>query len=123
MDWASIFDEVHPQPGAADVVLAEFVAEVARPMSAAEIRGVNARQTSPFPRGDPLHAAWRPFDSAAWVVPDRPLPPAYLSLLRWSDGGEFRTGERWFQFFPTLDPQHGVRAMLLAYHLPEYMPG
>ncbi|MEW4571520.1 SMI1/KNR4 family protein [Tautonia sp. JC769] len=52
----------------------------------------------------------------------RPLPPSYLSLLSWSDGGEFRTGGRWFQFFPALDPGHGVLAMSEAYGLPRFMP-
>lgn len=92
-------------------------------MSAAEVRKVNAGQANPFSKGDPLYAAWRQFDASKWVIPDRPLPPAYLLLLRWSDGGEFRTGERLFQFFPALNPQHGVRAMMLAYHIPEYMSG
>jgi hypothetical protein len=123
MDWASVFDEVHPEPGASDAVIAQFVAEIDRPVSAAEIREVNAGQTNPLPAADPLHAAWRPFDAAAWVMPDWPLPAAYLSLLRWSNGGECRTGERLFQFFPALDPKHGVRAMMLGYHIPEYMPG
>lgn len=122
VDWTSVFDEAHPRPGASDTVLAQFVTEVARPVSVAEIRGINAGQRNPFPAPDPLRAAWRPFDAAQWVIPDRPLPEAYLSFLRWSDGGEFRTGERWFQFFPALDRQHGVRAMMLSYHLPEYMP-
>lgn len=123
MDWASIFDVVYPRPGAADAVIEQFVAEVARPLSAAEIREVNAGQRNPFPASDPLNSAWRPFDAAAWVIPSRPLPPAYLSLLRWSDGGEFGTGERWFQFFPTLGERHGVRAIMVAYQLPQYMPG
>jgi len=127
MDWVSVFDEAHPQPGASDAVLERFVAEVARPMSAAEIREINATQSNPFPESHPLfaaqHAAWRPLDASKWVIPDRPLPPAYLSLLRWSNGGEFRTGERLFQFFPAIDPQHGVRAMMLGYRIPEYMPG
>ncbi len=123
MDWASVFDEAYPQPGAPAAVLERFVAEIARPMSAAEVRMAHAGQANPFPEGDPLYPAWRPFDAAQWVIPDRPLPPAYLSLLRWSNGGEFRAGERLFQFFPALDPHHGVRAMMLAYQIPEYMPG
>jgi hypothetical protein len=52
----------------------------------------------------------------------RPLPPSYLLLLAWSNGGEFRTGERWLQFFPALDRAHGVLAMSQAYELPCYMP-
>lgn len=27
------------------------------------------------------------------------------------------------QLFPALDPIHGVRAIMLGYHVPEYMPG
>jgi SMI1 / KNR4 family (SUKH-1) len=123
MDWASIFDEAYPEPGAPEAMVAQFVATIGETLSAVEIRKVNAGQTNPFPRRDLLFNTWRPFDAAAWSVPDRPLPASYLSFLRWSNGGEFRTGERWFQFFPTLDPGHGVRAMLLAYHIPQYMPG
>jgi hypothetical protein len=123
MDWASVFDKAYHQPGATEDDIAQFVTEIRRPMSAAEIREVKVSQQNPYPKTDPLHARWRTFDAAAWVIPDRPLPPSYLALLRWSDGGEFCTGERWFQFFPALDPRHGVRAMLLAYHLPQHMPG
>lgn len=123
MDWATVFEEAHPQPGAADAIIARFVAEVTRPVSATEIRQVNRGQRNPFPPGDPFYASWRPFDAAAWAIPARPLPPAYLSFLRWSNGGEFRTGERWFQFFPAVDPGSGVRAMLVGYHIPQHMPG
>jgi NAD(P)-dependent dehydrogenase (short-subunit alcohol dehydrogenase family) len=35
-----------------------------------------------------------PFDPARWRIPDRPIPASYLSFLRWSDGGEFQTGDR-----------------------------
>ena len=52
----------------------------------------------------------------------RPLPPSFLSLLGWSNGGEFRMGARWFQFFPALDPDHGILAMSAAYGLPRFMP-
>lgn len=31
--------------------------------------------------------------------------------------------DRWFQFFPALSTRNGVRAMLVSYHLPLYMPG
>ena len=81
----------------------------------------NRGQRNAFPKHDPLHASWRPFDPSAWTIPARPLPPSYLSFIKWSNGGEFRTGERWFQFFPILDPTHGVGEMLLAYELPQYI--
>jgi SMI1/KNR4 family protein SUKH-1 len=121
--WSLVFDEGYPAAGASAAELARFVATVAQPLSAVEIETINQGQRNPFPKGDPLYASWRPFDPSLWVVPARPLPPSYLEFLAWSDGGEFRTGERWFQFFPALDPGQGVRAMLLGYHLPQYMPG
>ena len=123
MEWASVFDEAHPEQGATDADIDRFLGEIARPISAEEVRAINAGQSNPFPKRDPLHGAWRPFDASTWHIRVRPPPPSYLSLLRWSDGGEFRTGARWFQFFPTLDEIHGVRAMLLTYQLPLYMPG
>jgi len=113
-DWSSVFDEAHPEAGATAADIAHLVATVGQPISPSEIEEVK--------RDLPLGSC-PPFDPSRWVISDRPLPVAYLSFLRWSNGGEFRTGERHFQFFPALDPAHGVRAMLLAYHLPQYMPG
>ncbi len=123
MDWRSTFDEVQPAPGASDAEIERFSISVGQPLTAAEIVEVNRSQQNPFPVSDPLHASYLPFDPRSWVVPSRPLPAKYLSFLRWSNGGWFRTGEREFGFFPTSDPSGGVRAMLLAYHLPQYMPG
>jgi hypothetical protein len=108
IDWSSVFDEAHPVAGAIAATLERFVATVGNPLSAAEVRWLK-RQGS---------------DPSRWVVPDRPLPPSYLAFLGWSNGGAFRTGERWFdRFFPALDKTNGVRAMLLAYSVPERMPG
>src|SRR4051794_37024143 len=123
MDWRAVFDEAQPGPGASDAEIERFVATIGQPLTAAEIDEVNHSQRNPFPASDPLHAAYRPFDPSRWIVPSGPLPPAYLAFLQWSNGGWFRTGEREFGFFPTSNPTGGVRAMLLAYHLPKYMPG
>jgi hypothetical protein len=122
VDWLSVFDEARPDPGASDGDIERFVATVGKPPTAAEVRAVHRSQSNPFPKGDPLHAAYRPFDPSAWVMPSRALPPLYLAFLRWSNGGWFRSGERELGFFPSSGPSGGVRAMMLAYHLPEYMP-
>jgi hypothetical protein len=53
-------------------------------------------------------------------LPDGPLPPSYLSLLRWSDGGSFVNGDH--RFDPFL-PCSRLREYLLGYHVPQYMPG
>lgn len=123
IDWSSVFDEAYPVAGASAADLERFVATVGQPPSTAEVDEINRGQKNPFLKGDALYTSWRPFDPSAWVVPARPLPPSYLAFLEWSNGGEFRMGDRWFQFFSILDPGHGVRDMLLAYDLPQYMPG
>src|SRR5436190_2049886 len=97
--WHRIFDESYPEPGASPAEVALLVPEIARPLSGAEIEEINRGQGNPFPTGDPLHANYRPFDATTWTLPPWPLPNAYLSFLQHSNGGEFRTGERWFQFF------------------------
>ncbi|MCE9531488.1 MAG: SMI1/KNR4 family protein [Planctomycetes bacterium] len=123
MNWPTLFDESQPNPGASDADIDRFVAAIGQPLSAAEIAEVNRSQQNPHAVGDPLHARYRPFDPSIWLMPNRPLPADYLSFLRWSNGGWCRTGEREFGFFPTVDPKGGVRAMMLAYHVPQYMPG
>lgn len=123
IDWSNVFEEAYPVPGATDAILNQFVVEMVAPPTEDEIQSVHAGQRNPFPKSDPLHAKWSPFDAAGWTIPHGPLPTAYLSFLKWSNGGSFRNGERWFQFFPALDPGQGPRAMLMAYELPQYMPG
>jgi hypothetical protein len=124
IDWSSVFDEAYPVAGATAADLDRFQATVGKPLSASEIKWINQQQQNPFPKGDPLRASWQPHDPSLWVIPDRPLPPSYLSFLGWSNGGQFRTGRRWFDpFFPALDKVHGVRAMLVAYFLPQWLPG
>lgn len=118
MDWDGVFDVKQKQRGASSVVVDRFASEVGRPITAREIREVNRRQQNPFPPTDPLYAAYQPDDPSVWVIPNGPLPLSYLSFLRWSNGGQFGTGERWFQFFGT----RGMRSMMLAYSLPQYMP-
>ncbi|MFC4068640.1 SMI1/KNR4 family protein [Actinoplanes subglobosus] len=88
-----MFEHQDRQPGATPRRLADFIAEIRQPI-----------------------------DASPWRLPDRPLPPSYLGLLTWSDGGVLANGDRVLQLFPTDGPS-GVRAMTLAYQLPEHMPG
>ena len=117
-----MFEYREPRPGATQRQLADFVTQVRQPPTEQEIADVAAQQRNLFPPGDRLHASYRPNDASRWRMSDRPLPASYLALLAWSDGGEFGTGAQWLQLFPTTGPS-GVRAMTMAYHLPEYMPG
>jgi hypothetical protein len=123
VDWSAVFDEAYPEAGASDFEIQRLTNTVGQPLSATEVAEVIALQQNPFPPDDLLHRTWRPCDPTRWTVPSRPLPALYLDFMRWSNGGEFRTGERWFQFFPALDRRLGIRAILLAYLIPEFMPG
>lgn len=123
VEWSNVFDESHPVAGASAAEIREFCNTVAQPLTASEIEAIRRGQSNPFPQSDPMHMTWKPIDPSTWVLPQLPLPRSYLQLLSWSNGGEFRKGENWFQFFPALNDIHGVRAMLLGYHIPQYMPG
>jgi hypothetical protein len=90
-------------------------------LSAEEIAEANASQQNPLPLNDPLHFVYQPFDPGNWTMPTFSFPKSYLSFLRWSNGGNFTKGCREFGFFPAIDSRCGVRAMMLAYQIPEYM--
>src|SRR5262245_47348898 len=98
IDWSSIFEEAYPGTGASAADLQRFVTTVGQPLTPTEVKEIKRGQQNPYPKSDPQYASWQPFDPSLWVIPARPLPPAYLAFLEWSNGGEFRTGERWFQF-------------------------
>ena len=122
VQWPSEFEIGHPVPGATLDELAQFQKLLFEPLSAEEISKVNASQSNPFVKTSALYKAWQPFDASSWKIPAGDLPEEYLSFLRYSNGGEFGSGGRWFQFFPLDDSNMGVRAMLLAYHIPQYWP-
>jgi hypothetical protein len=108
MNWLEVFSETKPdRPGAATELI-DFEIALRAPLSDLELK-----QAGQNPRIDPT----------TWKIPQGPLPDSYRSLLQWSNGAWCRTGEREFGFFCTDDPNHGVRAMLLGYELPYYMPG
>jgi hypothetical protein len=121
-DWAALFDESDPAQGATDEEIARLVATVGRPLSPSELEQIRG-QENPFPQGHPLRDVYQPPDPTTWSLPTRPLPESYLDLLRWSNGGWARSGEREMAFFPADDPVSGVRAMALDYEVPQYMPG
>ncbi len=121
-DWPRIFEELYPVPGAGEHEISLLVHTFGVALSAEELSAIRSGQINPYPPTHPLYASYAPFDPRRWKFPAGALPADYLDFLSWSNGGEFRTGDRWFQFFPATDPVHGLRAMLLAYRIPQYMP-
>src|SRR5438105_4911264 len=118
IEWPTVFAEAHAQPGISEEDLAAALADLRRPLSKEEVDAIAGSQSNPFPKRDPMHAAWTPFDPRGWRLPDRPLPPSYLSFLRWSDGGVFINADRSFNPFLACGK---LREYLLCYHVPEYM--
>jgi len=106
--WDGIFEEeIERNPGLSEDDLALFVSSVLQPLTADELE-------LPELQSD---------DLARWKIPEGTLPHSYISFLLWSNGGEFRNGDRLMQFFPALDPVQGVRIMMLAYGVPDETPG
>ncbi|MNW47474.1 hypothetical protein D3C74_248050 [compost metagenome] len=120
MNWESIFEMSYQKCyGLPEDQLVHFLTQWHMPLSKEEIAEISGNQRNPFPVSDPLHKLYQPFDPAKWSIPNKPLPVDYLDFLRYSNGGEFGNGKRHFQFFGADE----LRALLLAYEFPEYMPG
>jgi len=119
--WDTFFDSSEKEDGASSQLIAKFQRTALQPLSTKEVAAVMASQQNPFPKNDPLHSAYKPFDARKWEIPTFAFPKSYLSFLEWSNGGTFTKGGREFGFFPVNDARCGVRAMMLAYHIPEYM--
>lgn len=122
IDWSSLFDEVRPEPGASEADILGLIEGVTHPVSQAEIEEINAVHRQ-------LHrqlAAGLDFapddwsDPSTWELPRGALPQTYLDFLRWSNGGAFRKGTKWFNPIFKTDE---VRGYTLSYELPEWMPG
>jgi hypothetical protein len=67
-NWPAVFAEAHPEPGASDEILAAAIADLRRPLTEEEAKGIARSQSNPFPGNDPLHAAWKPFEVGPAVV-------------------------------------------------------
>jgi hypothetical protein len=119
IDWNEVFDESYPLPGTSEEAIARLIESIGNPLTVEEIATVNKRQRNPYSMTHAFYAGWRPIDPTTWCLPVGSLPSDYLSLLRWSNGGEFRTGAQWLQIYPAAD----VRQLLLDYHVPQYLSG
>ncbi|WP_018754324.1 SMI1/KNR4 family protein [Paenibacillus terrigena] len=120
MNWNTVFEkEYMKEEGLPENELQHFLSTWNMQMAGQEIAEIVERQRNPFPVTDPLHRQYTPFDPSRWTIPQMKLPDSYLQFLRYSNGGEFGNGDRYFQFFGAAE----FREMNLAYELPEYMQG
>ncbi|MEE4568890.1 SMI1/KNR4 family protein [Paenibacillus polymyxa] len=118
--WSIHFEQQFVKcPEATGEQIAIFLSTWNIKLSEQEIREIQQRQVNPFPKSSPFYDQYQPLDPVSWHLPQGQFPDRYIELLKYSNGGEFQNGERYFQFFNTED----LREMNLAYELPEYMPG
>jgi hypothetical protein len=123
MNWETAFSQKYPEVGATDEELARLESTLFAPLSVAELRRAQKQAAgNPYPVTDPLYSGFRLFDPTQWRFPTAKLPESFLEFLRFSNGGEFCNGMRRLQFFSATHPGNGLRAMLLAYLFPEFMP-
>ena len=126
IDWASVFDEVRPRPGASDAEVRRFASAVVQPLTPNEVEMIREDQRKHAGQmadvltklGVKSEAVFT--DPSSWEMPRGELPPNFLDFLRWSNGGEFRTGDRWF--WPAFGTEE-VRTAMLSYEVPDGMPG
>jgi hypothetical protein len=119
ISWDKLFAGEVPGKGASEAELQAFEAALGKPLSEEEIQEANSPQEDASSGAGPQKARTRPIDPRRWHLPAGPLPPAYLSFLKWSNGGSFYNGDRGFNLMSTST----LRAFALSYGFPEHMPG
>ncbi len=109
MNWASVFDEIHPQPGATDAVIEQFVVEVASPtVHRYEVREVTRRARST--RSRKAIAYTRCGDHSTRPRGSYPTVRCRPRICRCCGGptvGSSAPGSDGFQFFPALNAGMG----------------
>lgn len=108
--WENVFEEVFVREhGGSSGQVTDFLNTWNVQLSEVEIQAINDKQMQYF--------KYIAFDPALWTFPQRQLPSIYIDFLQFSNGGEFQTGDRYFQFFSMKQ----FREYNLAYEFPEYM--
>ncbi|MFB6363346.1 SMI1/KNR4 family protein [Paenibacillus elgii] len=118
--WSNLFEEQYRKlEGATQDELDRLVKMWNEKLSPQEIAEIEELHKYLFSANNPFHALYKPFDPSLWDLPQKKLPDSYLDFLRYSNGGEFMTGDRYFQFFGTKE----LREYNLAHAFPEFMAG
>ncbi len=117
ISWDKVFAGETPGKGATDAELQELAAALGKPLSAKELESANDPKANPSP--ETVQQTAHDSDPRSWRLPTKPLPPSYLSFLKWSNGGSFYNGARAFNFLST----SMVREFALKYRFPEHMAG
>jgi hypothetical protein len=119
-DWSNLLRHNGPhRAGATDETVVQSSFAPFHPITPVEIQQVRDCDRNPWLPGTPEYNAWAPTDASGWVFPVGPFPPSYLSLVRWSNGGDFLAGDRRFLRIVGIE---GIRAKMFELLSPQYMP-
>ncbi|WP_041701772.1 SMI1/KNR4 family protein [Gottschalkia acidurici] len=120
MNWQNVFEkEYFKNQGASKEEIEKFKKTWNSELTKIEIIDINSRQKNPFHKSDKNYELYKPFNLLQWKIPKNTLPDSYIEFLKYSNGGEFQNGDRYFQIFSTSD----FRQMNIEYEFPEYMEG
>ena len=119
IDWSGVFEESWPKPGGPEWEIRGCLDALSSPITEDEAAEIVRHQKNPWLQQyhPDEFAAWKPIDPMKWRMPARPVPESYVSFACWSDGGDFRNGERYFQMWGSV-----LRTFLTTFLVPEYMP-
>ncbi|ASA21256.1 SMI1/KNR4 family protein [Paenibacillus donghaensis] len=102
--WSSTFEQEFSRlPGATSDEIASFVKTWNGQLTEQEMQEIRDSQRNPFPQTSPFYSQYKPLEPSTWLFPQRDFPQSYLNFLSFANGGEFQNGERYFQFFGTVD--------------------
>jgi hypothetical protein len=108
--WVNVFEDVFEKnQGAGHDEVTDFLKTWNVQLSELEIQEMKSRQVQ--------YNQYITFDPYLWDFPQRQLPCSYIEFIQYSNGGEFQTGDRYFQYFSIKE----FREYNLAYEFPEYM--
>jgi len=118
-DWSNVLrPDGPPVKGATNKRIAFGTHCTFHIMTKFEVEEVRDSAMNPWRPGTPEYDTWKPPDASGWVFPPGPFPEGYLSLVKWSNGGNFRAGnDRILRIVPI----DGIRVKMIELHSPKNM--
>ena len=99
MDWKNAFEKGYiKNRGASKEEIELFLKSWNKKLSETEITEINSRQKNPYNKNSEFYELYKPFDVLLWRIPENKLSDSYIEFLKYSNGGEFENGDRYFQF-------------------------
>ena len=120
MNIKDIFDKIDGiSKELTEETMITFQREWNLPLSDNELNDLRKKDKKPSYWNDSTYGEWKPKKFEKWAFPKSNFPKEFLELIKVYGGCAFIKGELEFSVFGP----HDLRAMNIAYELPEYMTG